>query len=122
MKKTSKQFEIIKDRELENLYYAVIREEWDDEKERTIIGSGETEQQAVEDALCRVLESHDSCTTIIDQIGGMLSGKEERIFDHPFYIPHKCINIPKNFGTNYEEGFSALLYCEKERKWFRFYR
>jgi hypothetical protein len=117
-----KQYEIIYIEEDET-YCVVIKDKYDEDEERTIIGASKNKEEAVGKALESALEALKNCHSILypakeafeecDRYGG------PQISIESFNVEKPLID---DDGKLMSKSYSAVWYNEDLKRWGRFYR
>lgn len=114
-------FEIIQVSDDKDLFYVAIRDDYDADFERTIISTGKTENEALKNALNKVLPALKKCHSTVQSIGEILMDKSFHLSDR-HYIDSEYVEKPCDFGTHKQERYSALAYDKETGEWGRYYR
>lgn len=117
---TKKHYEIVKDTEYDNLFYVVSQEKYDEDDERTIIGFGETENEALKDALHNAIRAAENCVEQIEEVVGKFT--REYCLEDDFYLKSRYVPRPSTFDGHTIDSFSALCFDKEDKKWYKFYR
>ncbi len=114
-----KKFEIVKDPDPKiEQYYGVVKSPYDDEDERTIIAMGLTEKEAYEKSINSMLKTLSICSENIEKIAKLIDHGGHSNTSDKFFLEHHYVKCP----CCPEEKFCAMVYDQKEKKWFRSFR
>ena len=109
---------IIKDPE-EEIFYATIKNSFDDPCETSIIESGASYIEALEKASAKICGVLSECQKTLRHIGECIAEKSHFYLDEKHYL--KAHYIEKYLGENLDQ-FDALIYDEESGQWHRLYR
>ncbi len=109
---------ILQDCEDKNLFYVAVRKENDNEDEKTIIGYGESREDALISSLISALRSQEKCLEAIRTIGNLISHSDFCDMRDDLCLASREVPVPNEKGCT----FSAVGYDEEERIWLRFMR
>lgn len=113
--------EVIKDFE-EELFYGVIKDEFDQEDERTILSIGKTQFEALQKASNEIIKRLEICINKLNQICKSISSQYDisgEFYPNNFEVPKE-----HDFGEQggKRDSFSALRFNKKLQKWTHSYR
>lgn len=121
-RKYPENFQIIKDPQEDNLYYAVTKFFHDAEEEYSIFAHGSTEEEARNNAISTILKCLNECHKVINNIFKNISYEKHISMREELYLPYHSIEkefVTENFTYS---SFDGLGYDKKSKTWCRFYR
>lgn len=114
---------IIKDPE-DQIFYATIKDDHDGDHERTIIAQGDSELEALQKGVNKVLKAYTICKDRLRLIGESLCNPRDFYLEDKFFTERYKVNRPTEIGDfgQIAESFDAMSYDEELKLWCRFYR
>jgi len=115
------EIEIIKDLEIE-LFYAVIQNKHDDEDERSIVGYGTNEAEALLYACKNILKAQQNCIKLLEELNEKF-GNSSCLNNDDFYLKYTYVKKPVDMGDGrILESYDALVFDKELKRWHRLYR
>ena len=114
--------DIIKDPTEGDLFYAVVQGKYDQKDEWSIISSGSTEVEAMQNFIIEVYKKYLNCKGKICEIGKSISEVGVFLTCEDLILTPKDIEKEANFDDHILTSFDAMNYDKEENAWTRLYR
>ena len=113
---------VVKDPTDGDLFFAVIQRKYDSEDEWSIIASGVTEVEAMQNLIIEIHKRYRNCISKICQIGKSISDMGDFIAHEDLKLLSQHIEKEHSFGENIRPSFDAMVYNKEANAWARLYR
>lgn len=114
-------FKIIKDSE-DEIFYAITQKEHDEENEWSIVASGKTEKEAMENLTIEIYQKYKNCYDKIMEFCKSISHRGQVDIIENFYLKYHYIHRELIFDGYKSDQFDAMIYDEQTKSWYRSYR